>query len=299
MTEPQQAEIRIEDQVGYRAWEGQGHSPWWGSLAMVRVGLRLLFGRWVFWILIGLGSLNFLFHFAFVYLKATLTVQNENIGRFLDNYKVTGSGQAFVEFMFAQATICALLLALAGSTLIGSDYRQGGMIFYLSRRIGRRHYIVGKLLTIAVIVLLATMAPALVLYVEYGLLSNSVEYFIQHPRILLGILGYGAVLAVVQSLMIFAIAAWVPRTVPLVMTWLGIFVLLKGLADALRAIDGNRYWLLLGIWDDMHRLGRWCFGTLDERRIPSATACVAVLSGVCVVSLILIVWRVRAVEVIS
>ena len=287
------------DQAGYRTWDGRPRSPWYSCLAIVRVGLGLIFRRWVFWILIGLGLLNFLFHFAFIYLKATLVVQNEGIAKFLDNYKVTGTGQAYADFMFAQAAICALLLAFAASTLIGSDYRQGGMVFYLSRRIGRWQYIVGKLLTIAVVVTLVTTVPALVLYVEYGTLSSSFQYFIDNPRVLAGILGYGAVLAVVQSLLIFAIAAWVPRTVPLVMTWLGLFVLLKGLADAMRAIDGNRYWLLLGFWDDMHRLGRWCFGSLDEKRIPSAGYCLAVLSAVCVVSLVLIVKRVRAVEVVS
>jgi ABC-2 type transport system permease protein len=287
------------DQAGYRTWDGRRRSPWWSCLAIVRVGLNLIFRRWVFWILIGLGLLNFLFHFAFIYLKATLVIQNENVAKFLDNYKVTGTGQAYADFMFAQASICALLLAFAGSTLIGSDYRQGGMIFYLSRRIGRWQYIVGKLLTIAAVVTIVTTLPALILYIEYGTLSNSMQYFLDNPRVLAGILGYGAVLAVVQSLMIFAIAAWVPRTVPLVMTWLGLFVLLKGLADAMRAIDGNRYWLLLGFWDDMHRVGRWCFGSLDEKRIPSAGYCLAVLSVLCVVSLILIVRRVRAVEVVS
>jgi hypothetical protein len=287
------------DQAGYRSWDGQRRSPWWACLSIVRVGLVLIFKRWVFWILIGLGLLNFLFHFAFIYLKATLSVQNENIAKFLDGYKVTGTGQAYADFMFAQASICALLLAFAGSTLIGSDYRQGGMIFYLSRRIGRWHYIVGKLLTIASVVTIVTTLPALILYIEYGTLSNSFRYFIDNPNVLRGILGYGLVLAVVQSLMIFAIAAWVPRTVPLVMTWLGIFVLLKGLADAMRAIDGNRYWLLLGFWDDMHRIGRWCFGSLDETRIPTAGYCLAVLTAVCLVSLILIVRRVRAVEVVS
>lgn len=287
------------NQAGYRSWDGKPCSPWWSCLAIVRSGLMLIFRRWVFWILIGLGLLNFLFHFAFIYMKATLSAQNEGIARFLDNYQVTGVGTAYGEFMFAQASICALLLAFAGSTLIGNDYRQGGMVFYLSRRIGSRQYIVGKLLTIASVVTIVTTIPALILYVEYGVLSKSFEYFVENPHVLTGVLGYGAVLAIVQSLMIFAIAAWVPRTVPLVMTWLGIFVLLKGLADAMRHIDGNRYWLLLGLWDDMHRLGRWCFASLDESKIPSAGYCLAVLSAVCLVCLILIVRRVRAVEVIS
>lgn len=287
------------NQAGYRTWDGRRRSPWWGCWSLVRVGVLLIVRRWVFWILLGLGLLNFLFHFAFIYLKATLTVQSGNMARFLDNYKVTGTGQAYADFMFAQATICALLLAFAGSTLIGSDYRQGGMVFYLSRGIGKWHYIVGKLLTIAVVVTLVTTVPALVLFIEYGMLSSSWEYFTQNPLVLRGIVGYGAVLAVVQSLMIFAIAAWVPRTVPLVMTWLGLFVLLKGFADAMRAIDDNRYWLLLGVWDDMHRIGRWCFGSLDESRIPTAGHCLTVLSAVCVVSLFLIVRRVKAVEVVS
>lgn len=288
------------DQAGYRTWDGARRSPWWGCWSIVRVGLMLILRRWVFWILLGLGLLNFLFHFAFIYLKATITVQSgTNMARFLDNYKVTGTGQAYADFMFAQATICALLLAFAGSTLIGSDYRQGGMVFYLSRGIGKWHYIVGKLLTIATVVTLITTVPALVLFIEYGTLSSSFAYFTDNPRVLCGIVGYGAVLAFVQSLMIFAIAAWVPRTVPLVMTWLGIFVLLKGLADAMRAIDDNRYWLLLGVWDDMHRIGRWCFGSLDESKIPSVGWCVTVLSAICVVCLALIVRRVKAVEVVS
>lgn len=287
------------DQAGYRSWDGNRRSPWWACVSIVRVGLMLIFRRWVFWILIGLGLLNFLFHFSFIYLKASLAVQNENIAKFLDGYKVTGTGQAYADFMFTQASICALLLAFAGSTLIGSDYRQGGMVFYLSRSIGRWQYIVGKLLTIAAVVTIITTFPALVLYIEYGTLSNSFQYFLDNPNVLAGILGYGTVLAIVQSLMIFAIAAWVPRTVPLVMTWLGVFVLLKGLADAMRAIDGNRYWLLLGLWDDMHRLGRWCFGSLDETRIPTAPWCLTVLLSVCLVSLLLIVRRVRAIEVVS
>jgi len=107
------------------------------------------------------------------------------------------------------------------------------------------------------------------------------------------------VLAIVQSLMVFAIAAWVPRTVPLVMTWLGVFVLLKGLAEAMRSIDGNRMWLLLGFWDDMHRVGRWCFGSLKESRPPTLVQCLVVLGSLCVVSLLLILRRVRAVEVVS
>ncbi|MFN0055317.1 MAG: ABC transporter permease subunit, partial [Planctomycetales bacterium] len=158
---------------GYREWNGVRRGAWWGCWSMVRSGLGMIVRRWMFWGLIGLGLLNFLFNFAFVYLKATITVQNPGVARFLDNYRVTGTGDAYGDFMFAQATITALLLAFAGSTLIGNDYRQGGLVFYLSRRIARRHYVAGKLLTVAAVVTIITTLPALILYAEYGLLSNS------------------------------------------------------------------------------------------------------------------------------
>jgi ABC-type transport system involved in multi-copper enzyme maturation permease subunit len=282
----------------YRIWGGVVRSPWLACVPMVRVAMRLLFRRWMFWILIALGLMNFLFHFALIYMKAVLSAQNPQIARMVDSFQVTGTGGAYLEFMIAQASITALLLAFAGSTLIGSDYQRGGLVFYLSRRIDRRHYIAGKLLAVMTVVTLITTVPALVLFGQYGVMSSSLTYFRENYRIALGILGYGAVLAVVQSLLLFAIAVCVPRTVPLVMTWLGLFVLLKFLAEALRSINDNRNWLLLALWDNMSHVGRWCFGE-EVRRPPSPEWSLAVLAGVCVVCLAIVLWRVRAVEVVK
>jgi ABC-2 type transport system permease protein len=286
------------EQAGYRRWTGELRSPWWSVLAIVRVALGLIVRRWLFWILLGLGLMNFLYHFAFIYLKATIVVQNRDAARFMDSFKLTGTGQAYLNFMHLQAAIAALLLAFAGSLLIGADARRGGMIFYLSRSMDRRHYIIGKLLSIAAVVSLITTVPALILYVEYGMLSTSFDYFRENWRIAVGILGFGCVLAVVQSLMLFAVAVWVPRTVPLAMTWLGLFVLLTALGRALKEIADNRRWMLLALWEDMLRVGHWAFGSLPENRTPTAPETVIVLVGVCLVSLALIIYRVRAVEVV-
>lgn len=286
------------EHAGYRPWTGTLRSPWWSVVAIVRVALTLIMQRWLFWVLLALGLLNFLYHFSFIYLKATLIVQSRDFSRFLDSFKLTGTGQAYLTFMHVQAGIAALLLAFAGSLLIGSDSRHGGMIFYLSRSMDRRHYIIGKLLSIAAVVSLITTVPALILYIEYGVLSSSFDYFIENWRIGVGIIGFGLVLATVQSLLLFAVAAWVPRTVPLAMTWLGIFVLLTALGKALREMAGNRRWLLLGLWEDMLRIGHWAFGSLPENKIPTGTETAIVLLGVCAVSLALIIYRVRAVEVV-
>jgi hypothetical protein len=183
--------------------------------------------------------------------------------------------------------------------LVGDDHRQGGLTFYLSRRIGRLHYVAGKLLAIGLLVSMTTTIPALVLYVEYGLLSNSTAYFRENIRILFGILGYGAVLAVTLSLLLFALASWVQKTVPLVMTWACLFVLLPVIGGLLRYVYDDRHWLLLLVWRDIRLLGSWCFGALNERDGPLLGWAALVVAAICVASAIALVPRVRAVKVVQ
>jgi ABC-type transport system involved in multi-copper enzyme maturation permease subunit len=287
--------------LGYRGWSGALRWPWLACWPIVRTGLWLVLRRKIFWLLLALGLFNFLLHFAIIYTKATISVENPRAGRFLDNFRVTGTGEAYQEFMFAQGTVTMLLLAFAGSILVGGDYQQGGLGFYLSRRIDRRHYVLGKLLAIAAIVLMITTAPALALFLEYGMLSSSLDYFLENPRILMGIVGYGLLMAAVLSLLLGAIASWVHRAVPLVMIWAGIFVLLPVLGENLRHVRDNRLWRLLSLWGDLRVLGKSFFGSLRvERDEPELAYWAAwIVPAVCLVCLLLLVRRVRAVEVVK
>jgi len=266
----------------------------------VRTGVMLVLKRKIFWFLLAAGLLVFLRSFVIIYVKAQVSVENPMVARFLDRVEVTGTGDAYQRFMHAQGIVTMLLLALAGSVLIGGDYRQGGLMFYLARPIGRRHYIIGKLLAIASVVLIITTLPALVLYVEYGLLSNSLTYFEENPRILGGILGYGAVMAITLSVLLAAIASWATRTVPLVMAWSCIFVLMPLLADEMEHISDERRWLLLDLWRDLQLLGKWCFGSIGEQHRDEGlliwAACIVL--SICVAASLAFLRRVRAVEVV-
>jgi ABC-type transport system involved in multi-copper enzyme maturation permease subunit len=269
---------------------------------IARTGLVLVFRRKLFLGLLGLALLNFLFLFAMIYLKAQIVAERPEIARFVNSVlsSVTGAGETYRDFMFAQGTVTMLVLVLAGAMLIGDDMRTGGLTFYLSRRISRWHYVVGKLLTIALMVSMTTTIPALVLYVEYGLLADSLGYFRENYRILLGILGYGLILAVVLGLLLFALAAWVQKTVPLVMCWAGVFVFLPVIGRILREVYGDRRWLLLVLWRDVRMLGSWCFGAVDPDRDGRLLGWSAlIVLAVCVVSAAALVPRVRAVRVVS
>jgi ABC-type transport system involved in multi-copper enzyme maturation permease subunit len=285
----------------YRGWDERLRPAWMACWPIAWTGLKLVLRRKLFWLLLGLAGMNFLLMFASIYLKAQIQVENPAVAQFIDRLlsSVTGGGQTYRDFMFAQGTAIMLLLAFAGELLVGSDYRQGGLTFYLSRRIGRRHYVLGKLLSIGLLVSLVTTLPALVLYVEYGLLTDSLKYFGENWRIVLGILGYGLIMSVVLSLLLFALASWLQKTVPLVMAWACVFVLLPALGMILRTVFQDRNWQLLMLWRNIRLLGTACFGALRERDEPLLLWATLIVAAVCVLCVVALIPRVRAVRVVS
>lgn len=284
----------------YRGWSSRLQPAWVSVWPIAWTGLRLVLRRKLFWLLLGITLINFLFLFATIYLKAQIRVENPALTRFVDSVldSVSGTGKTYRDFMAAQGTVTMLMLAFAGEVLVGNDYRHGGLTFYLSRRIARRHYLLGKLLGIGLLVQLTTTLPALVLYLEYGLLTDSVVYFRENARILLGILGYGLVMGAALSLVLFAMAAWLQRTVPLVMGWTCLFVLLPGIGAILRNVYDDRRWHLLAFWRDIRLIGSWCFGAVEGRDERMLGPAVAVVLVVCVVAALVAIPRVRAVKVI-
>jgi ABC-type transport system involved in multi-copper enzyme maturation permease subunit len=291
----------LELESGYRDWHGRLRPAWWACWPIAWTGVRLVLRRRLFWGLLGLALLNFLFFFATIYLKAQVSIENPMVGRMVDQVltSVTGAGKTFRDFMFAQGTVTMLVLAFAGELLVGGDYERGGLTFYLSRAVGRRHYVIGKLLAIGLLVAMTTALPALILFMEYGLLTNSLAYFQENWRIVLGILGYGAIMAVSLSLLLFTLASWLNKNVPLVMSWACIFVLLPAIGEILRHTYDDRHWRLLMFWRNLRLLGSWCFGAMTENDTQLAPAAAYIVLAVWIVCVLAVIPRVRAVRVIS
>jgi ABC-2 type transport system permease protein len=286
----------------YRGWSRRLLPSPLACWPVARTALLLVLRRKLFWALLALAGMNFLFIFATIYLKAQIGAENPAIKRFVDQVlrSVTGTGETYRDFMFTQGTVTMLLLAFAGATIVGDDLRQGGLTFYLSRRIVLWHYVAGKLLAIGLLVSLTTTLPALALYAEYGMLTDSFTYFGDNLGILRGILGYGLALAVTLSLLLFALTSWLQKTVPLVMAWACLFVLLPAVALLLRQVYDNRHWQLLMLWRDLRLVGTWCFGGIDsDNELALINPALAIMFGVWIVSAAVIASQVRAVKVVT
>ena len=302
----------------YRPWRGELHGPGWAPWAMARTALWLMFRRWLFWGLYALGLMVFFFFFYGQYLvvwiqqqTATQTVsvvglpvKVGELTKFLDRLNLNGSAHTFGNFIWFQGFIVMIVLALAGSLLVGNDFHHGSLPFYLSKPIGRRHYLLGKWLAVGLFVNLMTTLPALVLFAEAGLLYDWDVYYVDHARELAGILGYGLALTTVLGLLLVATAVWVRRTVPLVMVWTGLFVLCRTLSNLLvEGLHLDVRWRLIDLWNDLYLVGLWCLGvdrdTIRPPNQPEFWEAAAACGAVCAVCLVYLRRRIQAVEVVK
>ncbi|MDA7979619.1 MAG: hypothetical protein MPJ50_12705 [Pirellulales bacterium] len=297
------------DLARYHGWHGTLRNRWAGCLAMVRVSLLQVIRRKLYWLVLALGFSMFLIYWSLIYALAQLNLpefSEQILSRFQFNVSPTpGVESGYVQFMNQQSVVVMLLLALSGSQLVGADFRLRSLTFYLSRRIDRGQYIVGKLLAVSTLISALTVLPALLLFFEYGAFTTGREYWLANWQVIPAVLGYGAVMCFTLSLMLTTISAYLQKMAPIAITWSCLFVLLKTIAVKMARETGNSHWLLLDLWSNILFTGRMFFGVFPERNdglvvgMNHAIAACSVLVIVCTICTFLLVRRVRAVDVVE
>jgi ABC-2 type transport system permease protein len=293
------------DIARYHGWHGRLHSPWIACLSIVRVAMLQVFRRKSYWLILALGLTQFIVFWVIIYCVTQLRLPEPMQRQMFDAFGFSSQPDSnrddgYIQFMERQNVVVTMLLAFSGSLLVGSDFRSKSLPFYLSRRIDRRHYIVGKLLAISSLVALLTVVPALLLFFEYGMFSASTQYWRDNWRIAVSVLAYGAVLCVVNSILLTTLAAYLQRLAPIAITWSSIFILLGRFSSYLHDATDNHYWKLLDPWRDMRYVGRLAFGTFRrESDRELAWWALGLLTVVCALALVALVRRVRSVEIVN
>jgi ABC-2 type transport system permease protein len=303
----------------YRPWRGTFRPPLFAAGAIARAGLQVLLRRKLFWAVYALAGLVFFFYFYMQYLViwvqqqagdrtavvGGMTIRLGEFTKLLERVNLNGTGHTFANFIWFEGYVALIVLALAGAVLVGNDFHHGSLPFYLSKPIGRRHYLLGKMLGVGAFVNLLTTLPALVLWWQAGLLYGWQSYYLSNFHLLLGILGYGAVVTVTLSLLLVATAVLVRRTVPLVMVWCGVFVLCRVVARFLAEVQGlGPTWRLIDLWNDLYLIGLYLLqADRSEAKTgfeqPEVWQAALVVAGVCGAALLYLRGRIRAVEIVS
>lgn len=315
----------------YRVWKGDERPPWWTVWPIAHTALQLVWRRRLFWIFYAAGLLVFAMFFFGGYLLAwaetqlpseplqwgRFQLQPERLLRLVRQglYVLNGSPDTYAAFFRYQSSIVVIVLALTGATLVGNDWLQGAVTFYLAKPLAPRHYLLGKCLAVGVIVQLLTTLPALVLYGQH--VFDDWDYLLHADYfeklggtgpagvpLLLGIIGYGLLLSLFLGILLVAVAAWARRTLPLVLAWTGLFFLLPLLAGLLvDGLHGDPHWRLLDLWNDLFYLGCALLQASAERLgpvpRPTTDEAALVLCGVSLVCLISLHLRLRRAAALS
>ena len=295
------------DAAHYHPWRGNLGGPlagaWRGIAAVVRTTLLQLMRRKAYWAIYAVGISQFIVYWVVIYALTQLQLPPQTQRGMLNTFGFSTEADdpqdtGYLDFMEQQSYVVMILLAFCGSLVVGSDFREGTLPFYLSRRLERRHYIVGKLIALVALIWLFTVLPALILFLEYGMFTTSTDYWRANWRVVPSILGYGAILGAVLALWLAAISAYLQKLAPIAVLWSSLFVLLGRLGFMLSRETGIREWVLLDPWKDLRLAGRLCFGQFRTTSDAQLSATAAwLLAGLSIVALAALVRRVRAVEV--
>ncbi len=288
------------DTIGYRGVE-RASIPWMRSIwAIFRSNIRVILRYRVFWVIMVLSALHFLVHYVLIYIKAQISVQGGWFADMIDNFQVTGNGEGFYSFLAQQSSAVIVMLAYASSVMIASDYSAGGIVFYLSKPIGKLHWLLGKSLSLMAVVSFQTLIPATILYIEAGVYSPSMwDYWRENWIIAGSILGYSAVVMLVLSSIALAVGVLCRRTAPLVMVWGAIVLVLPAFAEMLRTMLDNPYWMLLHIPRNCRLMGKWFFGLVSEGDQAQLAYAAIILLCAVLVSFGVLNYKLRPVEVVA
>ncbi|MBL9125695.1 MAG: hypothetical protein JNG90_18795 [Planctomycetaceae bacterium] len=311
------------DNVRYHGWEGELRTPWVACAAIIRVAMLQVFRRKSYWVVIGLGLLNFLLFWSIIYAVTQFDIprddQDKLLGAFGFSSEASGGQEnGYIMFMQRQSIIVMILLAFSGSLLVGADFRFNSLPFYLSRRIDRRHYIVGKLLAVGTLVSLLTTVPALLLFLEYGMFTSSLDYWRDNWQTPVAVIAYGLVMSTVLSVLLVTLSAYLQKMAPIAITWSSLFVMLSTMSGQLSRRAADRNWHLLDPWRDIRYVGKLCFYAgkrlagevsqganayygifANDDEFRRSLWALLILVSVCTVAIVALVRRVRAVEIVN
>ena len=289
-----------EDTLGYRSVQ-RSSIPWVRSIwAIFRGNIKTILRYRVFWAIMTLSMLHFLVHYVLIYVKAQIRMEGGWFADLIDDFQVTGNGRGFFNFLAQQSTAVIVMLAYASSVMVASDYRAGGIVFYLSKPIGKLHWVLGKSLALMSVVSFQTLIPAMILYIEAGVYSPSMwDYWEENWTIAFSIVGYSSVIMLVLSTLALAVGVYCRRTAPLVMIWGAIVLVLPAFAEMLDTILDNPDWMLLHVPRNCRLVGRWFFDLLSDENRSQAPLAATVLGSAVAVSLGVLYTKLRPVEVVS
>ena len=202
----------------------------------------------------------------------------------------------FFHFITVQGVLAFLMTAFAGPGLISPDLANGALPLYFCRPFSRSEYVLGKASVLGILLSEITWVPGLVLFAVEGSLAGP-KWTWDHLWIAASLVISSILWIAVLSLLAMALSAWVKWRIVAGALLLALLFFGAGFAQAINAVlrtDAGHYfniaYLMIILWNALFQV--------DAEHVIPVSGAIGALLGYCLVSLALLMKKVRAYEVV-
>ena len=207
------------------------------------------------------------------------------------------NGNFFLTYMAVQSVFSVFLAALAGPGLIAPDLANNALPLYFSRPLSRAEYAIARFVTIIGILSLVTWIPGLLLFgIQTGMAGS--DWFSSNWQLGPGMVAGLAIWLLLVSVVALASSAIARVRIISGALVLGFFFILSGASVMINGVFRVTWGNALNPSWASRRI--WCFLlSVEPAAGPGAAACGAVLAGIMFLLGIVLLRKLRPVEVIS
>ncbi|HVY61544.1 MAG TPA: hypothetical protein VHF22_07815 [Planctomycetota bacterium] len=289
--------------TSYQPWDGARQGRLRRIAAMARIGIELSFEGLLTKMILVFAFSGVIVSLGFLFFVASLETP----------WPIALGNNLYHEYLNSvwYSSLIMLLTAMAGARLISRDLRYNAVSMYFSKGITRYDYLAGKFAVIATFLLSATWLPSLVLWVGQAGMGKEQITWAQRLGDLGALTGHALIIVVPASAAILGLSslsrtAYVPG-----ISWLLVYSGSEAVSGILRRSLRQEWTKLVGWQNLTAHLGRLLYesrpspfeGMMRRPRgfygAPLKYGWVepaAILAGITVLSLGVVLWRLRKLE---
>ena len=277
----------IHDQ-GYRRYAGR-RSPhgrtWW---VIARAGLMERLRERKFLALLLFAWLPFFVRAVQMYLAANVPQAS-----FLEPTPAT-----FREYLDQQSIFVFFITIYVGAGLIANDRRANALQIYLSKPLTRVEYVVGKLVTLLILLAAVTLVPALLLLLLQILFAGNFTFLRANLFLFPAITLFSTILMLLSAFAMLALSSLSKSRRFVAMMYAALIFFSAAMFQALRGITGARTWALISPEDVLDVVGAVIFRIPGTTTIPMWAAMLDI-AVIIAIAIWVLERRVRGVEVVT